>query len=283
MDPMTKTIGFAGIAGAAWVFLAASPLLASCGSKQDQDSLLDYTQSAERQYQEAMDEFDDEDCATADKLFQDVRKKFPFSRFAVLAEIRLADCEFIEGNHSEAAVSYQQFYKAHPTHEEAHYAAFRRGMCYLELIPGDYIITPPPHERDQAATRDARAAFTYFLNTYPRSPLRERAEEHLSEVVDALVRHEMYVAEFYLSRDDRRAAAVRLEGIRASFPESSLVPDAMFLQAITLLEMNQTDEARRVFGEIIAHYPDHHQSLRAKDYLLHLDRRAEGGKRGGNG
>jgi outer membrane protein assembly factor BamD len=151
------------------------------------------------------------------------------------------------------------------------------------MIPGDWVVTPPPHERDQAATRDARAAFNRFLETYPRSEWRERAAEMLSEVVDALVRHEMYVAEFYLSRDDRRAAAVRLEGIRNHFPESTLVPDAMFMQALTFIEMDDVAEARRVFEEMITHFPDHHQSKRAGVYLKHLDAKREGAKRGDDG
>ncbi|MCP4676117.1 MAG: outer membrane protein assembly factor BamD [Deltaproteobacteria bacterium] len=258
-------------------------VLFSCNKNKDSDSLLDYTQTAERQFQEAMDEFDDEDCVSAEKLFLDVRKKFPYSSYAVLAELRIADCQFIQGSHAEAAVLYQQFVKAHPTHEEAHYSSYRRGLCYHEMIPGDWVITPPPHERDQAATRDARAAFTRFLKTYPRSPWRDRAEELRQEVVDALVRHEMYVASFYLSRDDRLAASVRLEGIRKHFPESSLVPDAMFMHAVTFIKMNRKEEATRVFNEIITHFPDHHQSLRAKDYLKHLAEKTRGAKRGGDG
>ena len=57
----------------------------------------------------------------------------------------------------------------------------------------------------------------------------------------------------------------------------------MFLQAITYLELNKRAEAKRVFGEIITFYPKHHQSLRAKDYLNHLDTGVGGEKRGGDG
>jgi outer membrane protein assembly factor BamD len=258
-------------------------LLFSCTNSKSGDSLLDYSSSAERQFNKAMDEFEDEDCNTAEGIFTNVRRKFPYSRYAVLSELRLADCQFIMGNHAEAAVLYEQFRKAHPTHEESHYAAYKRGICFYEMIPSDWVITPPPHERDQSATRDARGAFTEFLNSYPSSIHRDRALKYLEEVVDALVRHEIYVAEFYLSRNDRRAAAVRLEKVRESFPESSLVPDAMFLQAITFLEMNKKEEALRVFREIIDFFPKHHQSLRAKEYIEHLNSVVRGVKRGTDG
>lgn len=258
-------------------------IVTACGSKQNSDSLLDYTQTAERQYDKAMDEFDDEDCVSAEKIFSDVRKAFPYSRFAVLSELRMADCQFIQGNHAEASVLFQQFIKAHPTHEEAHYASFRRGLCYYEMIPGDWVITPPPHERDQSATRDARVAFKGFLATYPKSPWREQAIEFLENVEDALVHHEIYVAKFYISRDDRKAASVRLEGIRTQYPDSRLVPDAMFMQAITFMEMNELDKARHVLNEIRTHFPSHYQSLRAGKYLRHIDGKRAGAKRGNNG
>jgi outer membrane protein assembly factor BamD len=262
--------------------IVVAAVAVSC-KKNKTDSILDYSRSAELLYTEALDDFDDQDCTEAEPKFQEVRRKFPYSSYAVLAELHIADCQFIQGNHAEAAVLFEQFSKAHPTHEDAHYAAYKRGLCFYEMIPSDIFILPPPHERDQSATRDARTALQSFLKTYKESPWRERAGEILREVVDALVEHEIYVAEFYLSRDDRQAAAVRLENVRVNFQESSLVPDAMFLQAITYLELSKNKEARRVFGEIITYYPKHHQSLRARDYLKHLDTREGSERRGRDG
>ncbi len=256
---------------------------AACGGTQDSDTLDDYSQHAERQFQKAMDEFDDEDCASATPLFDDVRKQYPYSRFAVLSELRIADCQFIQDNFAQAALMYKQFVKTHPTHEDAHYASYKRGLCYYEMIPSDWIVTPPPHERDQTATRDARAGFSMFLNAYPESPWREAAIKLLNAVEDALVRHEIYVAEFYLRRNDRRAAVVRLEGIQNDFPSSSLVPDAMFLQAITFLELNEIENAEMTFNSIITLFPNHYQSPRAKDYLQYMGPKQPGPKRGGDG
>jgi outer membrane protein assembly factor BamD len=275
--------GFNKVSGSVLMLWVGLSISAGCGGRSDSDSVLDYSANAERRFLEAMDEFDDEDCTEAQPMFLDIRSEFPYSRYAKLAELRIADCKFILGNHAEAAVAYRHFVKTHPTHEDAPYAAFRRGLCYYEMIPGDYIVTPPPHERDQAATRDARVAFSGFLRTYPETPWSARAAELLSEVEDALVQHEIYVAGFYLSRDDRRAAVVRLEGVREHFPESNLVPEAMLMQATVFLEMDDIAEARRVFQDIVTHFPGHHEGRRAEDYLEHLDAKHGSQKRGGNG
>jgi outer membrane protein assembly factor BamD len=272
-------VGRSSLSGGFSVFgVAACALLATaCAAKQGAGGVLDYSRSAKGLYESAMEEFDDEDCVEAEKLFEDVRRQYPYSKYAVESELRIADCKYVQGSNAEAAVAYQQFVKAHPTHKDADYASYRRGLAYVDMIPNDFFIMPPSFERDQSATRDARDAFASFLRTYPDSRFRESASEQLIMVVDALVRHEMYVAEFYLKRDLRKAASVRLEGIWVSFPESTLVPDAMFLQATTFLEMGENEEARRIFEEITRRYPDHYQTKRAKDYLRHMEVRGAAG------
>lgn len=264
---------------AIFLFFFSISVLA-CGGSQTDDTLLDYSKSAERLFLEAMDEFDDQDCVSAEPKFQDVRRKFPYSRYAVSSELRIADCQFIQDNYAEAAILYEQFVATHPTHEDAHYAAYRRGLSFIKQIPKDLFILPASYERDQSATRDARNTLKSFLLTYPKSKWRKEAEKRLREVVDALVMHEMYVAKFYLGKNDKVAAAVRLEKVRENFQESTLVPDAMFLQAMTYLELNKPKDAVRVLGEIITHYPTHYQTKRAKAYLRHLGHNQQRGSDG---
>jgi outer membrane protein assembly factor BamD len=239
--------------------------------KAPQDTLLNYSESAELLYKDAMDDYDDRDCVSAQPKFEDVRKKFPYSRYAVDAELRVADCQFMQETFAEAAISYEQFVSLHPTHEQADYAAYRRCESFVEQIPTDVFIMPSPYQRDQAATRDARTALSAFITRYPKSKWQSKAAELLKRVVDALVQHEMYVAEFYLDADDRNAAAVRLEQIRANFAESSMVPGAMFLQAMTYLKLDRKQDAKQVLQDIVTYYPTHYESRRAEEYLKVLN------------
>ena len=52
-----------------------------------------------------------------------------------------------------------------------------------------------------------------------------------------------------------------------------MVPDAMFLQAMTYLKLNRKQDAERVLREIISYYPTHYQSKRAQEYLAVLVRK----------
>ena len=74
-----------------------------------------------------MAELKDESYGEAKKYFQFVKQKFPFSKYAVMAELALADTQFAQGNYTEANESYKSFARLHPTHEKVEdgYVAFR--------------------------------------------------------------------------------------------------------------------------------------------------------------
>jgi outer membrane protein assembly factor BamD len=64
---------------------------------------LTYTEDARRAYEEALASFQSKDWESARPLLQEVKKLFPQSRYARLAELRLADIDFATERYSEAA------------------------------------------------------------------------------------------------------------------------------------------------------------------------------------
>ena len=249
--------------------------VASCAGTQRDVSYLDYSEAARIKYEDAVRRFDRERWTEAQNMFNDVKAEYPYSKYAPLAELRIADCAFELGSHAEAAVGYQHFLKLYPTHPEAAYAAFRKGEAYYAQIPSDWFLTPPSWEKDQTATRDARAALGHFLKVFSDSKYVPKAKEMYEEVEAALIRHEMYVASFYLKRDKKKAAAVRLESVERQFPNSPVIPDAMFLKAITFLEMGKEKEAIKTFQQIITMFEKDAQADRARLYLKALAERRE--------
>ena len=258
------------------IFLIFTAIWAiSCGGASKKASYLDYSESARILYKDALRRFDRERWTEAQNAFNEVKAQYPYSKYAPLAELRIADCAFELGSHAEAAVGYQHFIRLYPTHPEAHYAAYRKGESYYAQIPSDWFLTPPAYEKDQTATRDALASLGHFLRVFKDSSYVPKAKEMYEEVEAALVRHEMYVASFYLKRDKKKAAAVRLESVEKQFPNSPVIPDAMFLKALTLLEMGREEDAIRTFKQIIMMFEENPQSDRARKYLRALAERVE--------
>jgi cobalt-zinc-cadmium resistance protein CzcA len=123
-------------------------------------------------------ELKEENYPEAQKYFQFVRSKYPFSKFAVLAELALADTSYERGNYTEAIDAYKQFMRLHPTHEKVTdgYAAFKIGQCYVKDMPDDVWLLPPSYEKDQSAVTDALHEMDAFVKKYPDSPYVKEAQ-----------------------------------------------------------------------------------------------------------
>src|SRR6185503_12792167 len=155
------------------VLLALAP---ACGGGKGSGKV-DYSVSAQQNYERGLKELEEEDWIAAAKYFSFIKSRFPYSKYAVLAELRLADAEFGAGQYLEAIDSYKLFIKFHPTHDQVvnGYAAFRIGEAYYKQLPGDFWLLPPSYEKDQSATEDAEEELRGFLEKYPDSPHRKQA------------------------------------------------------------------------------------------------------------
>ncbi|MEZ4430739.1 MAG: outer membrane protein assembly factor BamD, partial [Nannocystaceae bacterium] len=95
--------------------VAAVGLALAC--KTGPDLSADYGQTASENYELAIGEFADRDWEEAIAYADFVRIRFPFSRYAVEAELLVARAEFARDDFIIAQDSFRQFAKLHPTHE----------------------------------------------------------------------------------------------------------------------------------------------------------------------
>jgi outer membrane protein assembly factor BamD len=259
------------LAFAALALLGLAPLgLGACGGAQ-QGPALSYGESARRDYERALGAFRDNDCLTATPLFQHVRREYPYSRYAALAELRAADCELQQQHYSEAIRQFRSFIRARPTHPDLDYAQFQVAVAYFRQIPQDFFLSPPREERDQAPTRSALRVIQRFLREHADSEHADEARRMERDVLALLARHELYVADFYLFRDRPRATISRIEGMLAEYRGSGLEPMALVLLGRTYLHLRQPTDARIAFEDVVSHYPESGYATQARRYLERMD------------
>ena len=197
----------------------AAPL--GCATSDDATKPVTYSLTAKQNYEKGLAELKDENYPEAQKYFQFVKQKYPFSKYAVLAELAVADSHFARGNYSEAIDSYKTFARLHPTHEKVEdgYVAFRIGESYFKDMPDDIWLLPPSYEKDQSAVTDALRELGDFAKKFPDSTYLKQAEDLRRQVLQRLVDHEVYVARFYLAaitpRRPRCASRARCAATRA--------------------------------------------------------------------
>jgi outer membrane protein assembly factor BamD len=254
--------------GLALLVVAAALDASGCGGTQSGGAVV-YGDTARGNYEKGLRELKDENYPEALKYFGYVKSRFPFSNYATLAELRVADTYYAQDKFLEGIDAYKLFIKFHPTHPEVvnGYAWYQICRGYVDQIPSDWFLVPPSYEKDQAATRDAMRELASFLKTFPESPYVEKARLLYRKCLRKLADHELYVARFYLDRDKPRAAIMRLETLLSKYPDAGSDPEVMLLLGQTYLKLEQRDKARQTFASLVKKYPNDAYAAKARLYL----------------
>ncbi|HEV3190857.1 MAG TPA: outer membrane protein assembly factor BamD [Polyangiaceae bacterium] len=245
---------------------------------------LGYTESAKRAYDAAMQDFNAHSWIEAQTLMREVKRRYSYSKYARLAELRIADADFEQEKYADAVREYKDFIRAHRSEDdEVAYARSRIAEATYAEIPESFLM-PAAEERDQASVVDAYKQLKSFLADYPNSKQSPHMRELLEQVTARLVHHELYVARFYLAKDNFDAAVARIEyalrnystpatGAPGEAATGNLMSEALLLLGQTYLKMHKWQSARQAF-ETILHDDDRSPiAVQARGYLDYLRQR----------
>jgi outer membrane protein assembly factor BamD len=263
-----------GIGLLSLVGLLSLGVITGCASS-DEAKPVTYSMTAKQNYERGLEELKKENFAEATSYFTFVKQKFPFSKYAALAELALADTDFARGGYLEAVDAYKGFARLHPTHEKAEdgYVSFRIAECYVKEMPGDWILLPPAYEKDQSAVRDALRELGSFLEKYPDSPYIAQARSYRHEVIGRLIEHEIYVARFYLERGHPKAAILRIRSALKQYTDSGREAELLLVLGETHLEMGNPASAKEVFLRVVNGAGSELEVKRAELFLSFIRRR----------
>lgn len=253
------------------VLAAALLSLAACGGKHvSLTGQVKYGGSAEDDYQAGMELLKDGAWEDSKKFFDHVKTKYPFSKYAALADLRNADLKYEQKLWPEAAAAYEEFVRLHPTHEEVDYAEFRIGMSHLQDGPSDFFLFPPSFEKDQRQVEQAAESFRSFLQKRPTSKYAPEAKKMLDRANSRLADHEWYVAEFYFKRDKWAGAAGRYQNLVDKYPGTPYEPEALYRLAESCIKLDEKYRARTALQKLIVNHPNDKHRAEAEKLLATL-------------
>lgn len=169
--------------------------------------------------EEGMEAMREERYDLAARKFQDLQDRYPYSRYAILAELKRADALFLKNKYIEAAEAYNEFERLHPKNEAVPYVIFQMGMCYFKKMP--------THDRDQSQTIKAIQTFVRLRHTFPESKWAAMAGARLTEAQKNLAGHEFYVGAFYFQQKSYTAALGRFTSLIKNYPDTGYHARAM--------------------------------------------------------
>ncbi len=264
----------AGLASGGLALAVLAPL--GCAPSEPANSALDYSGNAKQAYERALAEFEDENWEAATRLFEEVQHDYGYSRFARLAELRLADIAYAQQRFPEAATAYRGFASQYPNDPEVSYARYRVATSLYEQLQGNALM-PPLYERDLGVVLDARASLAKFLDDAPNSKHAPELRHMLLVVTDLLTRHELHVARYYLRQDQFDAVVSRIDHALKEYPNSGLEPEALVLLGETYLKMKKPEDAAAAFRRVLTSYPTSPFTQPAQNFLDFMAAHPEGG------
>jgi outer membrane protein assembly factor BamD len=243
--------------------LALALSLAGCGLFGDKiDPKKEWT--AAEYYKAAKQEFDSQSWDAAIKLYEQLEAKYPFGRFAQQAQIEVAYAYYKQGETAQAITALDKFIKLHPNHENVDYALYLKALVNFkeDLGPFARLVRQDLADRDPKAARESFEGFKELVTRFPESRYAADSRERMAYLVEALARHEINVARYYLARGAYLAAANRAQDALTKFPNSPAHREALdiMIEAYDRMGMKELrDDAKKVLARNFPGDPNAHR------------------------
>src|SRR5690606_35825112 len=104
------------------------------------------------------------------------KNKHPYSRYATLSELAIADIEFARENYDSAQTAYQVFKEMHPTHDRSAYVTYRLGLSKFNQLPSTI-------DRDLDEAASAILYFDEVVTSYGKSEYVKDAQLNRQKAV----------------------------------------------------------------------------------------------------
>ncbi|MCL2178654.1 MAG: outer membrane protein assembly factor BamD [Proteobacteria bacterium] len=233
-----------------------SCLYLACATTSSETLLLTYSDEAQENLRRGELAYEKKDWVVAQRYYERVVTKFPYSDVAATAELRLADVDFARADSISARVRYEDFVKSHPTNAKADWAKFRLALTYFEEMPSGFFMLPPSYEKEQTAIRAARSALLAFMRDYPNSEHVKEAQGLLLKTHKRLARHELYVAGFYEKRKYWPAVIGRLENVARDYGDAGFEGDVFLGLYRAHLALGDKSAARESLERLLQGHPN---------------------------
>lgn len=198
-------------------------------------------------YNEAMDTLEAKNYKTAASMFDDVDRLYPYSKWAVKAQVMSAYAYYEAGQYDDAIVAANRFIQLHPGNEDAAYAYYLRAVSYYEQISDV--------ARDQKITMLALEALDQLVARFPNSDYAKDAKLKADLARDHLAGKEMNIGRYYLRQGQYAAAINRFQNVVANHQTTSHVPEALHRLVETYVSLGLIDEAKKTAAILGHNYP----------------------------
>lgn len=203
--------------------------------------------SPEELYSNGIDAINQQRFKTAVTQFDAIEQNYPYSSWAVNAQLMHGYAEYLQNHYTEAVGALDRYIQLHPAARDIAYAYYLRALSYYEQISDI--------QREQKGTEQAMVALQDVVNRFPDSAYGRDARLKIDLCRDHLAGKEMEVGRYYQSQHMYEAAIGRFQRVVDIYQTTNHVPEALHRLTEIYLVLGLTDQARQTAAVLGHNYP----------------------------
>jgi len=239
--------------------LAALAIAGCASNKEAAKGRQDW--AVQQYYNEAKTALNNRRFDEAIELYQELDAKFPYGPFAEQGHMEIAYAYYKSDEPAQALAAVNRFIRLHPAHPNVDYMYYLKGLINFaehknlvdRLLGGKDL-----SDRDPRAARDSFNSFRELLTKFPGSRYSEDARQRMIYLLNALARHDIHVADYYLRRGAYVAVVNRCKSVIEEYQNTPAVEDALGMMAIAYDRMGMQDLARDTRRVLQTNFPKSH-------------------------
>lgn len=214
---------------------------------------------AEQFYKAAKTELDDKKWSKAIELYQQLEARYPYGEYAEQSQLEIAYAYYRNDDREQALAAADRFIRLHPTHPNVDYAYYLKGLinfnenkAFVDKLLGGKDFS----DRDPRSALESYEAFNQLIQRFPDSRYYFDSVVRMGELNDALARHDLYVAEYYMRRGAYVAVVNRCKYLLENHQRTGVIEDALGLMMIAYERMDMDELAADTKRVLALNYPD---------------------------
>ena len=198
-------------------------------------------------YNNGIDALNQQRYKVAVEQFDAVEQNYPYSSWAVNAQLMHGYTEYLQNHYTEAVGALDRYIQLHPSSANVAYAYYLRALCYYEQIADI--------QRDQKGTEQAMSALRDVVNRFPDSAYSRDARLKIDLCRDHLAGKEMDIGRWYEGQKLYAAAIGRFQRVVDDYQTTNHAPEALHRLTEIYLLLGLTDQAQKTAAVLGHNYP----------------------------
>ena len=231
-------------------------ILAILGACAGTDNEIVADKSLPEIYQQAYNEFNDENYEQAAMEFLKAENQHPASPWAADALVMAAYSHYMDKDFAGAILAADRFMRFHPGHKDAAYIMYLRGMCYYRQVSDV--------RREPGMSAYALQQFQTLVQRFPNSEYAKNAENKINILKNYIAGKVMYSARNDMKRENWPSAIGRLQSIVKDAQETVMTPEAMFRLTECYTAVGLPEQAHGYSEMLKINFPDNEWTKKLK-------------------